>query len=65
MGLGSIKWYYPDYAKSSSSDRLLAKNTFALKFSSSLSLLDDSKGFMWELYPNNDDLTFLHNQTAF
>lgn len=65
MGLGAIKWYYPDYARSSSSDRLLAKNTFALKFSSSLSLLDDSKGFMWELYPNNDDLTFLHNQTAF
>ena len=64
-GLGAIKWYYPDYTKSSSTDRLLAKNTFALQFSSSLSLLDDPKGFMWELYPNNDDLTFLHNQTAF
>lgn len=65
MGLGTIKWYYPDYTISSSEDKLLAKNTFALRFNSSISLLDDPKGMMWELFPNNGDLTFLHSQTAF
>jgi hypothetical protein len=65
MGLGTINWYYPDYTTSSSTDKLLAKNTFALRFNSSISLLDDPKGMMWELFPNNGDMTFLHNQTAF
>jgi hypothetical protein len=65
MGLGTINWYYPDYTTSSSTDKLLAKNTFALRFNSTISLLDDPKGMMWELFPNNGDMTFLHNQTAF
>ena len=65
MGLGTINWYYPDYTTSSSTDKLLAKNTFALRFNSRISLLDDPKGMMWELFPNNGDMTFLHNQTAF
>ena len=65
MGLGTINWYYPDYTTSSSTDKLLAKNTFALWFNSRISLLDDPKGMMWELFPNNGDMTFLHNQTAF
>jgi len=65
MGLGTINWYYPDYTISSSEKALLAKNTFALMFNSSISLFDDPKGTLWELFPNNGDLTFLHNQTAF
>ena len=65
MGLGTINWYYPDYSISSSEDRLLAKNTYALQFTTGISLFDDPKGTVWELFPNNGDLTFLHNQTAF
>lgn len=65
MGLSPIKWYYPDYAVSTSKDKLLAKNTYMLKFNNNISLFDDPIGMTWRLCPNNDDLTLLHNQTAF
>lgn len=64
-GLGTIEWYRPDYVISNSTNMLPAKNTYALRFSINISLLNDPKGLTWELLPNNDDLTFLHNQTAF
>lgn len=61
MGLGEIDWYRPKI-----SDELqLAKNTYAIRFNSNFTILDDPRGTAWRLIPNNDDQTFLHNQTAF
>lgn len=65
MGISPIKWYYPDYSISTSTDKLPAKNTYMVKFNNNISLFDEPNGVTWRLCPNNDDLTFLHNQTAF
>lgn len=65
MGLSPIKWYYPDYSISTSTDKLPAKNTYMVKFNNNISLFDEPNGVTWRLCPNNNDLTFLHNQTAF
>ena len=61
LGLDSIEWYRPKV----SDDLQLAKNTYAIRFSSDISLLDDPKGDAWRLMPNKGDMTMLHNQTAF
>ena len=65
MGKSPIRWYQSDYVLSNSMDKLLAKNTYVLKFNNVISLLDDPNGSAWGLYPSNGDLTFLHNQTAY
>lgn len=65
MGLSPIKWYRPDYILSNSTDMLLAKNAYKLKFNNNISLLDDPSGTTWGLYPCSGDLTFLHQQTAY
>ena len=65
MGLSPIRWYRPDYILSNSEDLLLAKNGYMIKFNNNISLFNDPKGTTWRILPNLDDLTFLHNQTAF
>lgn len=65
MGLSPIRWYRPDYILSNSEDLLLAKNGYMIKFNNGISLFNDPKGATWRILPNLDDLTFLHNQTAF
>ena len=65
MGVSPIRWYRPDYEISTSTDMLPAKNTYWVKFNNNISLFDEPIGVNWRLCPNNDDLTFLHNQTAF
>mgnify|MGYP002853696230 CR=1 FL=1 len=65
MGLSPIRWYQSDYILSNSNAMLLAKNTYVLKFNNDISLLGDPNGTTWGLYPHLDDLTFLHNQTAY
>lgn len=65
MGLSPIRWYRPDFILSNSEDLLLAKNGYLLKFNNNISLFDEPKGTTWRLLPNLNDMTFLHNQTAF
>ena len=65
MGLSPIRWYRPDYILSNSEDLLLAKNGYMLKFNNNISLFNEPKGTTWRLLPNLNDLTFIHNQTAF
>lgn len=65
MGLSPIRWYRPDYILSNSEDLLLAKNGYFLKFNNNISLFNEPKGTTWRLLPNLNDMTFLHNQTAF
>lgn len=64
MGLSPIKWYRSDYVLSNSTAQLLAKNAYKLKFNNNISLLNDPTGQTWNLYPSNNDITFLHQQTA-
>jgi hypothetical protein len=61
LGLDTIEWYRPKV----SDDLQLAKNTYAIRFSSDISLLDDPRGNAWRLIPNKGDMTMIHNQTAF
>ncbi len=65
MGLSPIRWYRPDFILSNSEDLLLAKNGYFLKFNNNISLFNEPKGTTWRLLPNLNDMTFLHNQTAF
>lgn len=65
MGMSPLRWYRSDYAVSTCDDMLPAKNTYIVRFNNSISLFDEPNGQAWRLCPNNNDLTFLHNQIAF
>ena len=65
MGLSPIEWYRPDYAISTEEVKLPAKNNYLLRFNNNIALFNEPVGQMWRLLSNKDDLTFLHNQTAF
>lgn len=65
MGISPIEWYRPDYAISTEDVKLMAKNSYVLRFNNNIALFNEPAGQLWRLLSNNDDVTFLHNQTAF
>ena len=64
MALGNLR-YYTKLANRPGGEVEWGKNDYRLTFSSTLSLLDMPSHTDWRLQPNVNDITMLHNQTAF
>jgi len=65
MGLSPLRWYRPDYTATNSTEMLPAKNAYMLRFNNNVSLFSDPVGQSWKVNPDNNDLSFLHDQTAY
>lgn len=63
MALGSLRYYTKKVDWSGETES--GKNNYKLFFAPAVSLLGMPSNKEWELMPNVDDITMLHNQTAF
>ena len=64
MAQGELR-YYTKMADRPGGETEWGKNDYRLTFSSAVSLLDMPSHTDWKLQPNVNDITMLHNQTAF
>ena len=63
MAQGALRYYTKKADQSGETE--WGKNDYRLTFSSAVSLLDMPSHTDWKLQPNVNDITMLHNQTAF
>lgn len=64
MAQGTLR-YYTKMANRPGGETEWGKNDYRVTFSSAVSLLDMPSHTDWKLNPNVNDITMLHNQTAF